>query len=396
MNGPISEIASWTRELLISFLFRTNDGTEILYKKPTQIRIYGAPPNNTLITLTSYSNVWLDDVQWTVKQILWQGNNVVPDPNPSYLPTPDGIWTINCRVYKITALIFNDHSGNLLYMPPTRAIFTAPNNTDISLNSFTGLALYLQNGTYTFKNITWQSNNVVDSPPQTFDPTNGNPSINCRVYSLRITVKDSSSVPLASASITILSPNGTSLFKYSDSDGVYQASQIQNGTFIVTVTWQDVTVNSSAINIESDIDQTLTCQVYMITVYVYDENNQTVPGASLTLYRNDANLNGVYGLPSAPSTNSNGYYTWYQMAIQTHSYNVKALYIGTDGIRRAGWSGEKLLVSDITKANAWKIKVVPVINVYVQTADWDGEAYPCEDRWAGIELHRRKWMDKLH
>ncbi|HID90459.1 TPA: matrixin family metalloprotease, partial [Candidatus Bathyarchaeota archaeon] len=58
----------------ISIAFRASDG-EVLH--PTRIEILGAPPNGTAVAITSYSNVWLDDVEWTARQILWQGNNAV-------------------------------------------------------------------------------------------------------------------------------------------------------------------------------------------------------------------------------------------------------------------------------------------------------------------------------
>ncbi len=371
ITGSVTVTGNYKIQYRTSFVFKLNDASEILYKNPTQIRIFGAPPNNTLITITSYSDAWLDDIEWEAKEILWQGNNVVPDPKPDFSPTPHGTWIITCRVYKITAIIFNDYSGRELYTPPTYATFTAPNDTEVSLHSFSSCTLYLQNGTYTFKTIIWQSNNVVDSPPQTFDPTNGNPSINCRVYSFQITCQDNSGHPLANASLEVLcpQPNGTALLKCSSLDGTYFASQIQNGTYTITVYWQDVNVHASTIPLDSNVDEILRCRVYKLTVCVIDEKNETLSGANISLYRNGTLLNGKYSLPTAPTTNATGY-TWPQMAEQhAESYKVKAVYT-SDDVRNVGWSDEHPLTEDAT----WPpIQVEGIINVNVKTVDWKHE-----------------------
>ena len=370
MDGPKTAIANYKTQYRVSIEPKSHDNLLILH--PNQIQIYGAPPNDTLITLTSYSEIWLDNVEWTAKQILWQGNNVVPDPNPQFSPTLSGTWVITCRVYKITSITFNDHSGKELYALPAQVTITAPNNTDISLSSFSDLALYLQNGTYTFKTITWQSNNVVDSPPQTFDPTNGDPSINCRVYSLQVTCVDNSDQPLANASLTILFPNSTVLSKYSNQDGIYYAPQIQNGSYSIAVDWQDVSVGNALIHVVSDVDQSIPCRVYILTVRVRDEIGQPLSGAILYLYRNETLLNGKYGLPPAPATDIEGCYTWHQMSKQLGSYKVKAVFT-SNGLRKVGWSDEQPLTEDTTKKNAWSVQTIPIIDVNIQTIDWEDE-----------------------
>lgn len=368
MDGPKIAIANYKTQYRVSIETMSDDSSFLLH--PAQIQVYGAPPNGTIITLKSYSNIWLDNVQWTVKRILWKGNNVVPDPNPQFSPTPGGTWVIVCRVYRITSITFNDYSGKELYASPTHVTITTPNNTDISLSSFTSLVLYLQNGTYTFKTITWQSNNVVDSPPQTFDPTDGNPSINCRVYSLKVTCKDNSEQPLDNASLTIQFPNGTVLMKYSDADGIYYMGHAQNGSYSITVNWQDVSVGAALLQVDSDADENIPCCVYMLTVHVRDEIGQPLGDAVLYLFRNETLLNGEYGLSLTPTTDSEGYYTWQQISEQIGSYKVKAVFAG-NGVRKVGWSDEQPLTDDVTSVNAWPIQVIPIVSVSVRTVDWD-------------------------
>ena len=81
----------------------------------------------------------------------------------------------------------------------------------------------------------------------------------------------------------------------------------------------------------------ISCWVYSLTVYVQSTANSYQPnspivGASLSLYRTTDNqtLNGLYGLPANPQTQSynstHAVYTWSQLANQTSSYTVTATY----------------------------------------------------------------------
>ena len=251
MNGPISETAYWTRQLLISFVFKTNDGTENLYKNPASVKIYSSPPNSTLITLSSYPNIWLDDVQWTVKQVLWQDTNVVPDPNPQHSPTPGGTWTINCRVYFTDfTSSFKDSHGVALYTSPPSFRIVCPNGTTTS--ALPAGSYYLQNGTYQLRTVVWRGIDVSPSPSPTFDPAYGSPVVNCRVYPLTVYVKDYLTLAVSGADVGIYLPNGT-LFnsEKSGAGGEIVFSQLPTSDYKVEVDFLGLKT-SAALSLNSD------------------------------------------------------------------------------------------------------------------------------------------------
>jgi len=222
--------------------------------RPTQIKIFGTSPNNTLIALKSYSNIWLDNVKWTAKQILWMSNNVVPDPNPQYSPTAGGTWIINCRAYLIdfTKPSFKDSRGVDLPIEKSPLFFklACPNGTITSALSFG--SYYLQNGTYQWKSIVWRGIDVVPSPPPTFDPTDGNPAVNCRVYPLTVYVKDYLTMAVSGADVGIYLPNGT-LFTSgkSGAGGEITFSQLPISDYKVEVTFLGLKT-STALFLTSD------------------------------------------------------------------------------------------------------------------------------------------------
>jgi hypothetical protein len=66
----------------------------------------------------------------------------------------------------------------------------------------------------------------------------------------------------------------------------------------------------------------VTCNVYSLTVNVVNIGNQPVSNIPLLLYRNDTLINGMYGLPDDPKTNTSGMFTWSQLAYQPASYTI--------------------------------------------------------------------------
>ena len=235
MSGPKIAVANWKTQYQVSLKLMTTSPKEIY---PAQIKILGAPPNNTLIILTSYSNVWLDNVEWTAKQILWMGNNVVPDPNPKYSPTALGTWTIPCRVYAIDFTnAFKDSRGAALKEPsPPSFKLLCPNGTTTSALSVG--SYYLQNGTYQWKSIVWRGIDVIPSPAPTFDPTGGSPTVKCRVYPLTVYVKDYLTLAVSGADVGIYLPDGTLLTSgRSGGGGEITFSQLPISDYKVEVTF---------------------------------------------------------------------------------------------------------------------------------------------------------------
>jgi len=227
-------------QYLINFTFKDNSESVTLLPNPSQVQAVSS--NGNLVNFTSYVNLWLDSGTWTIKQITWQGNNVKPFIDPTYVPTPGGTWTINCRVYLISfSNSFKDSDGNDLYALPSSFKLTFPNGTTSALLD-PSLSYYIQNGTTIWSSIIWQGTEVVPEDAS-FDATNGNPTVNCRVYSLTInpTFNDDAGSVLYTnpSSWSIKFPNGT--IKAVSSSVTF--SQTQAGEYsLVSVVWQGTEV----------------------------------------------------------------------------------------------------------------------------------------------------------
>jgi len=309
IKSAISSTIEYVHQCQVSITFGTNDGLVALY--PAQIEILGASPNNTLSKLTTYLNIWLDDISWTVKQILWQGNNIVPDPNPQYLPTANGIWTVNSRVYPISfSNAFKDSRGTALYTLPSAFTLTFPNGTN-SAPLDPSLSYYIQNGTAIWSSIIWQGTQVFPAEVS-FNATNGNPSVNCRIYSIRGFIwrnyDGTKELYGAPTSVTIRWVNGTSK-TYSPVPSLFP--QVQVGTHQITsIIWQGVDVCPSpfpSIALTSNQIPTTKCMVYDVSIRVIDlfglpvsEANISVTLPTGTIVTAQTDGTGVAILPLIP------------------------------------------------------------------------------------------------
>lgn len=177
VTADSSITAFYETQYLTNFNFKVSDGTESLPVEPSESRLIA--PNGSSTTLTSFMNQWLDEGTWTIKRILWHGNNVKPSVDPTYLSTPGGTWTTNCRVYLIFfSNSFKDRYGNDLYTLPSSFKLTFPNGTTSTpLNP--NLSYYIQNGTITWSSIIWQDIEIYPSDAS-FDPANGDPTVNLK------------------------------------------------------------------------------------------------------------------------------------------------------------------------------------------------------------------------
>lgn len=248
MNAQKTATANWKTQHQLSFRFMTNSSQEI---RPTQIKILGSSPNNTLITLTSYSNMWLDSVEWTARQILWMGNNVVPDPNPNYSLTAPATWTIHCRVYIIAFVgSFKDSHGVPLYTNPSSFKLACPNGT--TTLSLPVSSYYLQNGTFQWTSIVWQGIDVMPSPALTFDSIHDSPTINCRVYPLTVYVRDYLALAVSGADVSLYLPDGTLLtYGKSGAGGEIAFSQLPASDYKVETAFLGFRT-SAALSLASD------------------------------------------------------------------------------------------------------------------------------------------------
>jgi len=162
----------------------------------------------------------------------------------------------------------------------------------------------------------------------------------CNVWTLTVLAKDNEGNMLTASptEFHITLPNGTYM-STTRTDGVYEF-KVMNGTSHFRVKFQDQWVSTNLTVPMTSKNVTvvnINCWVYSLTVYVQSTTNSYQPnspivGASLTLYRTTDNktLNGLYGLPANPQTQSynstHAVYTWPQLANQTSSYTVTATY----------------------------------------------------------------------
>lgn len=208
MNDTETKIVVVKQRALImtDIAFRDASGITSLY--PAEMEALA--PNGTRIVFSSFTNQLLDDGAWVIKRILWQGGNVKPLVDPTYTPTLGGTWVINCRAYDVffAPSQFRDSGGFALYSAPSSFRLMFQNGTaspPLSLGRY-----LMQNGTTAWSSIIWQRTDV--APSASFNPENGDPAVNCRVYSLRVNPTFQDSLGLAAIfpdSWSLNFPNGT-------------------------------------------------------------------------------------------------------------------------------------------------------------------------------------------
>jgi len=144
-------------------------------------------------------------------------------------------------------------------------------------------------------------------------------------YDISLRTVDSNSSILISANVTI--NNGTEYSQIVDNNGWANWTGIYSSSVSVTVKYQDVWVNSTTVTMSSDKTVDLICEVYSLTVYVTDANNEEKSGASLTLTRTDEynyTSDGLSPVTAAYYNSTHARYIWTQLANQTSSYTVTA------------------------------------------------------------------------
>jgi hypothetical protein len=189
-----------------------------------------------LITLRSYSNVWLDDVPWTIREILWQGNNVVHFVYPTASLSANLEWTVKCRVYsKCFNESFKDNNGLALPTSPSSFRLEFPNGT-ISNQLNPSDLYYVQNGTIAWYSIIWQNIEVVPAGAF-FAVANSNPTAKCLIYDFTIRVTDLFNLPVSGASVSVTLPNNTTMDASTGMDGYTAFTMIPQGRFTATISY---------------------------------------------------------------------------------------------------------------------------------------------------------------
>jgi len=282
MDRAKSTTAIWKIQYEQVLNFKTIDGNRWL--RPSQCQIAGASPNNTVITLNAFSHVWLDDVYWSLTQVLWQNNNVIPLASSRYRPTALGTWIVNCSVYNTSfEEAFKTTDGRVLYARPSSFQMVFPNYTlSPPLNPVSGYVL--QNGSYELHSVYWQGSDVTPSNRIFTVPSPFPVSFNCPIYTLNFSTafKDHKGLDLSTrvSGFRLLSPNGSSTEMLPL--GSYT---LQHGTFeFHVISWKGfellpISTRFTAVNGNLSVN----CAVSDVTITVKDRLRWAISGAKVTL-----------------------------------------------------------------------------------------------------------------
>ena len=211
-------------------------------------------------------------------QVIWKNTIVFSDLVT--IDDPEIVLPLICDVYTLNFQnSFKDNIGNPLQVPPSSFRLQFPNGT-LSKPFVPNQNIRIQKGQVNWKSIIWQGNDI--TPEYSFDAENGDPTVNCYVYSLTIppTFTDNSFNPLSSDhSWVLFFPNGTSVTYYD----VAEISQTQNGTYrIQQVTWQNTDVSPETQTELALINNytwspEIQCKVYSLALeFTYDNQPITV------------------------------------------------------------------------------------------------------------------------
>lgn len=337
----MSYTANFRTQYLTNMTFKDNGGTVDI--SPTYVEALA--PNGSLVTFSSFKNQWMDNGTWTIKRVIWQGNNVQPLTDSIYTSTPGGEWSINCRVFPVDFTdSFRDGNGASLYVKPSSFKLSFPNGT--TSNPLPLSSYLMQNGTTSWSSIMWQGSDV--SPNTSFDASNGNPTVNCKVHSLTVDASfyDNTGTHLISPSSWSLKlPNNTATtLSYP-----VTYSQIQSGSYwIQSVTWKGRSVlrSSPTIALTSDTiwNPKISC-ILPANLFLFLSTSTSYFGFKIEI---DGNLTcNELGVPDAAillsysvtaekswnditliDTTSDGLYSAIWMPQATGSYMVKAVWAG--------------------------------------------------------------------
>jgi hypothetical protein len=234
VNSPLSAAVDYILQYRISMRFTTDDLAVTLM--PTSVQILGSAPNSSFLTLTSYTNLWLDNVGWTLERVIWQDSDVVPINVTSVNLVPDYQWTVICRVYSISfQSAFKNSKGLEISEPPSAFTLLFPNGT-VSKQLNPSTVYYIQNGATMWQSIMWQGTEVAPLGVS-FDAALGNPSVNCRIYDFSVKVSDVLGFPVSGAYVSVEFQNGRTRTVQTGFDGVALIRMVPAGEFSAQVSF---------------------------------------------------------------------------------------------------------------------------------------------------------------
>ncbi|MGD8506827.1 MAG: hypothetical protein PVF15_09230 [Candidatus Bathyarchaeota archaeon] len=360
-------MAVGTKQYLTNFEFNYSSGSSP-HVQPSLIEanspaIQGV--GTCKVRFSMFSNQWLDCGDWTLQKVMWQGSNVKPLADVTYTPVLGGTWTINCQVFLVSFKnSFKDNDGDDLHTLPSSFELVFPNGTT-SAPLDPNLSYFIQNGNTTWNSILWQGNDVYPSNVS-FDPTNGNPTVNCTICSLTL-----DPIFYDNTGTTLIHPTSWAIKFPNDTTRTVSSSVTYNQTptgnySISSITWKGAEVVP---------DATPTTSLTSDTLWSPSINCLLPTSISLSLSSSTSyvgfkvNINGSLtcnevGLSETPlflSYSVTGGETWNDMTLintaSDGSYSAVWMPAATGSyLVRATWSGDSIYPGSITTVN---LAVIP-------------------------------------
>lgn len=232
MDSAKTAIAVWKQQYKISISYTANDTVTVFH--PTQSLIVDSTGlSDNRMELMAFTDIWVNQGNWTVTSVRWQGSEVVAAGEPLTVTAP-ALWEIQCRVYTVNfSHSFMNGEGVPLSEAPSSFSLVSPNGT--TTEELTVDTYLLQNGTFTWKTIRWRGHDVIPPTASNFEASEGNPAVACAIYDMVVNVFDYLGRPLSNVAVTATAQNGLTASTRSDAEGKTVFSQLPQGEYTVGV-----------------------------------------------------------------------------------------------------------------------------------------------------------------
>ena len=139
VDEPKTLIANWKTQFQVNLAFLDNEGNPLM-SMPTSVGLLS--PNGTSYEFSTYSGLWLDEGNWTLRQVLWRDVDVkLYEIN--YTPTPNGDWTVRVTVFPLSVKVVGIVTG--WPISAAEVLIKLPDGSnEIIITEMNGLALFQQ------------------------------------------------------------------------------------------------------------------------------------------------------------------------------------------------------------------------------------------------------------
>jgi len=191
---------------------------------------------------------------------------------------PAGLTAVFDKQFQYT-VSFNDASGNPLSPTPTNVTLSTQTGGSVTINQYSG---FMSNDLYTVTEASWEGWTVGTTPAgQTLDLTSGpaTKTISLQAYPATVHVVDNNNNPISGANVTVTLVNQTSRSIITDSKGNAQIGEIPQGSYVVSVVYQNQQIGplqgnainnpttTVQLNVGSTAASTTTSAIVLLTIF---------------------------------------------------------------------------------------------------------------------------------